>query len=717
MNFILPFEFRSHPERYGSRCRRPPHALVRLGLITGSFILVSCRDDSGPTMPEVAPPDVIAPLVAARGGDPIPDRYIVVFKQEVKDVRGEVARQVAAHKGRVHFTYTHALKGYAVTLPAAAVRALRSNPTVQYIEQDQLAHASETQNPTPSWGLDRVDQRDLPLNNSYSYLRTGAGVRVYIIDTGIRTSHSDFGGRAVPGANFIGDGNGTNDCEGHGTHVAGTVGGRVYGIAKGATLVAVRVLGCDGSGPTSGVIAGVDWVTANGRKPAVSNMSLGGGLSFSLNNAVTRSINSGILFAVSAGNSNLEACSQSPSSTPAALTVAATARTDARAPFSNWGSCVDLFAPGVSIVSDYNGSDGATASLSGTSMAAPHVAGAAALYLQQNPSATSGQITQALVGNATIGKVISPGVGTPNRLLYMGFLNGPALGGSWTQRTSLPSARRGHAVWVVNGLLYAIGGLNSVGTVVNAVTAYNPSTNSWTSKASLPAARQTGNGAATINGIMYLAGGHDAARALTRTLYAYNAATNTWSTKAAMPVFSSCGGSAAYAGKLYVFSGCTRSSTGGQVATGLLHRYDPGTNTWTTLPRAPAAHFEPVVAVTGGKLYVVGGNNGSGAAFGRVDMYNPATNTWSMRATMPTARVAASGAAIGGKLQVIGGRNGNNYLTTVEAYDPLTNTWSTRTSMPTGRAAFGVGGISGFLYAVGGRDIGSTLSANERYAP
>jgi N-acetylneuraminic acid mutarotase len=221
-----------------------------------------------------------------------------------------------------------------------------------------------------------------------------------------------------------------------------------------------------------------------------------------------------------------------------------------------------------------------------------------------------------------------------------------------------------------------------------------------------------------INGIIYLAGGHDAAGALTRTLYAYNTTTNTWSTKANMPIFSSCGGSAAYAGKLYVYTGCTRSSTGAQVATARLHRYDPSTNAWTSLRSAPASHFQPVVGVISGRLYVVGGNlAGTGTSTGRLDMYNPATNRWSTRPRMPTPRVAAAGLAIAGKLHVIGGRNGATYLGTVEAYDPLSDSWTTRSTMPTARAALGVGGLGGFLYAVGGRNSTRVLARNERYTP
>jgi N-acetylneuraminic acid mutarotase len=220
-----------------------------------------------------------------------------------------------------------------------------------------------------------------------------------------------------------------------------------------------------------------------------------------------------------------------------------------------------------------------------------------------------------------------------------------------------------------------------------------------------------------INNLMYVAGGHDAAGALTRTLYAYNMGTNLWSTKAVMPVFSSCGGSAVIAGKLYVFSGCTRSSTGAQIAAGLLHRYDPGTNSWSTLKAAPTPHFQPVVSGMNGKLYVVGGNSASSAATGRVDMYDPATNTWATRATMPTARLGMAGVSLGGKLHVFGGRNGATYLSTVEAYDPLTNTWTSRASMPTPRSLLGVSGVSGSLYAVGGRNTVSALATNERYTP
>jgi N-acetylneuraminic acid mutarotase len=288
--------------------------------------------------------------------------------------------------------------------------------------------------------------------------------------------------------------------------------------------------------------------------------------------------------------------------------------------------------------------------------------------------------------------------------------------GAWVSRASMPTARRALAVTTANGLVYAIGGANASGTVLRTVQAYNPTTNGWTTKASIPAARQGGNGAVTMNGVVYLAGGEDAAGALTRTLYAYSTTSNVWSTRASMPVYGACGGSAVIAGRIYVFSGCTRSGSGARINAGLLHRYNPNTNTWTTLRSAPVTHFRPVVGVISGKLYVVGGNNGSGTAMRRVDMYDPATNTWSSRTGMPTARTNAGAAIIGGKLYVVGGRN-TAYLNTVEAYDPVANAWTSGAAMPTARAALGVGGVGGLLYAVGGRNSTPALATTERFTP
>ena len=289
----------------------------------------------------------------------------------------------------------------------------------------------------------------------------------------------------------------------------------------------------------------------------------------------------------------------------------------------------------------------------------------------------------------------------------------------WSARHTFPPGRRSLAAGAANGFLYAIGGANLAGTTLRTVTAYNPSTNTWITKAQLPAAREGVNGATAIGSTLYLPGGFDAAGSLTRTLYAYNANTNHWASKANMPVVGGCGGSAVIGGKLYVFSGCTRSASGAQIGSALLHRYDPLTNTWLARRSAPQSHFQPVVAAIGGKLYVVGGNSGTGTgvATGRVDVYDAATNLWSRGATMPTPRVTAAVAVVGGKLQVMGGRDGATYLDAVEVYDPVTNAWSKRAPMITGRAALGTGTVNGFIYAVGGKNGSKVLALNERYTP
>jgi len=358
----------------------------------------------------------------------IPGQYIVVLDdQRVSraEVRARADALVRQHGGAVLRRYENALRGFVAAMSATAAAALARSPGVRYVEQDSVREIVETQ-PGATWGLDRIDQRDLPLAGTYIYDTTASIVDVYIIDTGIRSTHTDFGGRVSPvGFTAINDGNGTNDCNGHGTHVAGTVGGATYGVAKGVTLHAVRVLGCNGSGATSGVIAGVDWVTANHVSPAVANMSLGGGASTALDDAVRNSIASGVTYAVAAGNSNANACTSSPARVSQALTVGSSTSGDARSSFSNFGTCVDLFAPGSSITSAWFTNDTATNTISGTSMASPHVAGVAALYLAGDPTATASTVHAAVVNNASLDKLSNVGTGSPNRLLHSRFGGAP----------------------------------------------------------------------------------------------------------------------------------------------------------------------------------------------------------------------------------------------------------------------------------------------------
>jgi subtilisin family serine protease len=363
-----------------------------------------------------------APLVGTAQPNQIPGQYIVVLKNGRGAANADRVERRARDRGaRVNRQYRRVLNGFAAQLTDSALADVRNDADVAYVEADQVVTASVAQSPA-TWGLDRIDQQSLPLNNTYNYNATGAGVKAYIIDTGIRFTHSQFGGRASSGVDEI-DGGSADDCNGHGTHVSGTVGGSTYGVAKAVSLVAVRVLDCNGSGSTSGVIAGINWVTSDHQagQPAVANMSLGGGASASLDQAVANSVADGVTYAVAAGNDNTNACNQSPARAPSALTVGSTTSTDARSSFSNYGTCVDIFAPGSSITSSWNTNDTATNTISGTSMATPHVAGVAALYLEGTPGALPATVNAAVVSAATPNKVTSPGTGSPNRLLYSLF--------------------------------------------------------------------------------------------------------------------------------------------------------------------------------------------------------------------------------------------------------------------------------------------------------
>jgi subtilisin family serine protease len=374
-----------------------------------------------PTLVLVLTALIVLPASAAPAGSARQD-FIVVLKDSVARAAPVAAEHSQRFGGEVRYVYEHALKGYAGSFSEGQLGALLADGRVASVERDAEMTASTTQGGA-TWGIDRIDQLALPLSGTFTYTNTGAGVKAYIVDTGIRFSHSEFGSRAISGFDSV-DGGTADDCHGHGTHVAGTVGGTTYGVAKGVMLVAVRVLNCSGSGTTAGVIAGVDWVTGDhgSGQPAVANMSLGGSRSNSLDNAVRNSIADGVSYAIAAGNSNRSACNFSPARVAEAMTIGATDQTDRRASFSNKGDCVDWFAPGVGITSAWSTGDSATNTISGTSMATPHTAGVAALYLQgKTGAATSPATVRTALFNLTTKGIVTSARTANNHLLFTNY--------------------------------------------------------------------------------------------------------------------------------------------------------------------------------------------------------------------------------------------------------------------------------------------------------
>lgn len=393
------------------RARWAPAALLLIAPLIGTTTPAAA--DTGP---EGVPVE--------RSARAVPGQYIVTLEPELSP--DTVLKEFGL---RPLFTYGNVLHGFAVTLTATELEAVRSVPGVLAVEEnaevavDTPGRGGLFRAPAATWGTDRIDQRALPLDDMFTTTATGDGVKVYVVDTGIESGHAEFGSRVVSGYDAVGDGRDGQDCNGHGTHVAGTVGGGTSGVAKDASLVSVRVLNCQGRGTWAGIIAGFDWVAkdaAVGSTPAVLNASLGGARSRAVDAAVEAVADAGVVPVVAAGNEDSDACDVSPAAADGVVTVGASDRQDRETVFSNWGSCVSLYAPGADIVSAKLG--GGTTSLNGTSMASPHVAGVAALYKEENPSATPAAVANWLTDTATPDVLSGLGQGSPDLLLYTGGL-------------------------------------------------------------------------------------------------------------------------------------------------------------------------------------------------------------------------------------------------------------------------------------------------------
>lgn len=498
---------------------------LRIGPLVAAALLAL-----SPSAPAVAAPPE-GTVHALGGPTAIADSYIVVLKDSLKDSSaGEeavdrTARTLAdRHGGRIAQVYRHALSGFEVRLSLRQARRLAADPRVASVTQNHTVSAADIQTPAPSWGLDRIDQRNRPLDNAYAYPNVAPVVRAYVIDSGVRLTHREFTGRIRSGFDARDNDTDATDCYGHGTHVAGTIGGTTYGVAKNVEIVAVRVLDCEGRGTVAHVIGGVDWVTADHDpgEPAVANMSLNTVFSEPLNQAVARSIADGITYAVSAGNdSGADACATSPASVPEAITVAATGADDARTWYSNIGSCVDIFAPGTDITSAHLDSDTATRVASGTSMAAPHVTGAAALILADHPDYTPAQVTAELLADATPGAVVDPGPGTPNRLLYVDR-TAPSNDFALTASPATATAPAGATATTTISAAVTAGGaqtvtLTAVGLPSGATATFSPAAIAGTGSSRLTISIGTRTAAGTYS-VLVLGTGPDATRAARFTL-------------------------------------------------------------------------------------------------------------------------------------------------------------------------------------------------------